>query len=307
MDDLVFISDRNLSIAKAAASVFPNSLHGICMYHLDQNMKAKFKGVEVNDIFYKCSKAYRIVEFNQIMAQIRGTDTSVAQYLNEADPTKWARSHFDGRRDCIMTTNIAEYLNGILNDARELPIEGSMGNGKEHSSTLTPCSSNPPSVEFNKDRPNPQEMEDYSSRICQNIEIDGDDMIEEPKKGMEFNSLEDLLSYYKSYGKTECKAKINALRSDGKLRLTTVHNIHNHGLSPKKSRFFRCNREVSDTVKRILDTNDMAGVRMNKSFRSLVVGAGGFENLPFLEKDCHNYIDKARHLRLGAGGAGALR
>ncbi|TXG61651.1 hypothetical protein EZV62_013014 [Acer yangbiense] len=184
-------------------------------------------------------------------------------------------------------------------------------------------------------------------------DMNGDDMIEEPKKGMEFNSLEDLLSYYKSYGKkcgfgvitkrtdrgedqiaryvtlacsrdgkarnrtlsvakrptgkTECKAKINALRCDGKLRLTTVHNIHNHGLSPKKSRFFRRNREVSDAVKRVLDTNYIAGVRMNKSFGSLVVGTGGFENLPFLEKDCRNYIDKARHLRLGAGGAGALR
>ncbi|KAK0587227.1 hypothetical protein LWI29_019469 [Acer saccharum] len=105
----------------------------------------------------------------------------------------------------------------------------------------------------------------------------------------------------------ECKAKINALRCDGKLQLTMVHNIHNHGLSPKKSRFFRCNREMSDTMKRVLDTNDIAGVRMNKSFGSLVVGAGGFENLPFSEKDCRNYIDKARHLKLGAGGAGALR
>ncbi|KAI9162161.1 hypothetical protein LWI28_024451 [Acer negundo] len=108
-------------------------------------------------------------------------------------------------------------------------------------------------------------------------------------------------------GKTKCKAKINALRYDGKLRLTTIHNIHNHGLSPKKSRFFRCNREVSDAVKRVQDTNDIADVRMNKSFGSLVVGAGGFENLPFLENDCRNYIDKARHLRLGTGCAGALR
>ncbi|KAK0580907.1 hypothetical protein LWI29_007643 [Acer saccharum] len=201
-----------------------------------------------------------------------------------------------------------------------------MGNGEEHPYTLTPCSLNPPSVEFNEDRPNPQETEDCSSGKCQNVEIDGDGdgdgdhMIEEPKKGMEFDSLEDLLSYYKCYArnrslsvtkrptrKTECKAKINALRCDGKLRLTTVHNIHNHGLSPKKSRFFRCNREVSDAVKRVLDTNDRADVRMNKSFGSLVVGVGGFENLPFLEKDCRNYIDKARHLRLGAGGTGALR
>ncbi|XP_041011462.1 protein FAR1-RELATED SEQUENCE 5-like [Juglans microcarpa x Juglans regia] len=108
-------------------------------------------------------------------------------------------------------------------------------------------------------------------------------------------------------GKTECKAKINALNVDGKFRLTTIHNIHNHGISRNKSRFFRCNREVSDSVKRVLDINDMAGSRMNKSLGSFVVGTGGFENLPVLENDCRNYIDKARHLRLGKGGVGALR
>ncbi|XP_035547427.1 protein FAR1-RELATED SEQUENCE 5-like [Juglans regia] len=107
--------------------------------------------------------------------------------------------------------------------------------------------------------------------------------------------------------KTECKAKINATFVDGMLKVLSVHNEHNHGLSPQKSRFFRCNREVSESVKRVLDTNDQAGIRMNKSFASLVQGAGGYENLSFLEKDCRNYIDKARHIRVGKGGAGALR
>ncbi|KAF5471899.1 hypothetical protein F2P56_008663 [Juglans regia] len=46
---------------------------------------------------------------------------------------------------------------------------------------------------------------------------------------------------------------------------------------------------------------------MNKSFAALVQEAGVFENLLFLEKDCRNYIDKARHLRIGKGGARALR
>ncbi|XP_041017975.1 protein FAR-RED IMPAIRED RESPONSE 1-like [Juglans microcarpa x Juglans regia] len=45
---------------------------------------------------------------------------------------------------------------------------------------------------------------------------------------------------------------------------------------------------------------------MNKNFYSLVVDAGGFENLQFQEKDCRNFIDKARHLRLGKGGGEAL-
>ncbi|XP_041011234.1 protein FAR-RED IMPAIRED RESPONSE 1-like [Juglans microcarpa x Juglans regia] len=64
---------------------------------------------------------------------------------------------------------------------------------------------------------------------------------------------------------------------------------------------------MSESVKRVLDTNDLAGIRMNKSFGSLVVGVGGFENLPFLKNDCRNYIDKARHLRLGASDAGTFR
>ncbi|XP_042983189.1 protein FAR-RED IMPAIRED RESPONSE 1-like [Carya illinoinensis] len=46
---------------------------------------------------------------------------------------------------------------------------------------------------------------------------------------------------------------------------------------------------------------------MAKSFNALAVEAGGFEKLPFIEKDARNYIDKARHLRLGKGGADALR
>ncbi|XP_041003925.1 protein FAR-RED IMPAIRED RESPONSE 1-like [Juglans microcarpa x Juglans regia] len=90
------------------------------------------------------------------------------------------------------------------------------------------------------------------------------------------------------------------------LKLLTVHNTHNHGLSPQKARFFRYNREVSLSIKRMLDTNDQTGIKMNKSLAALVQEAGEFENLSFNEKDCRNYIDKARHFRLGKCGAGAL-
>ncbi|XP_035547418.1 protein FAR1-RELATED SEQUENCE 5-like [Juglans regia] len=199
-----------------------------------------------------------------------------------------------------------------------------------------------------------ESKDNETSGIQNTAPTDGGNSIEEPKLGMVFSSEEELVSYYKKYGKqcgfeittqrskrdeneslryvtlgcarggkarnrtsnvarprptskTECKAKINSTFVDGMLKILTVHNTHNHGLSPQKSRFFRCNREVSESVKRVLDINDQAGIRMNKSFAALVQEAGGFENLPFLEKDCRNYIDKARHLRLGKGGAGALR
>ncbi|XP_035550982.1 protein FAR1-RELATED SEQUENCE 5-like [Juglans regia] len=220
--------------------------------------------------------------------------------------------------------------------------------------TEAPCSSSMVYEQGEDDRPESGESGYGTAETPSLDRMDEPDIIEEPKAGMEFDSVEELMSYYKLYakkcgfgsmtqrserddegsvryvtigcarggkarnrtmnvakprptGKTDCKARINALKVRGKMQLTTVNNTHNHGLSPQKSRFFRSNREVSETVKRVLDTNDLAGIRMNKSFGSLVVGAGGFENLPFLKKDCRNYIDKARHLRLGAGGAGALR
>ncbi|KAF5450147.1 hypothetical protein F2P56_030522 [Juglans regia] len=184
--------------------------------------------------------------------------------------------------------------------------------------TEVPCTNSIVDEESQEDRPESRETDDCTIGSPQLVQTDGDDIIEEPRSGIEFNSFEDLHIYYKDYakkcgfgvmtqrsergddqsiryvtlscarggkarikslnvaaprptGKTDCKAAmINALKVDGKMRLTIVHNTHNHGLSPKKSRLFRCNREVASRTS------------------------------PFLEKDYRNYIDKARHLRLGA-------
>ncbi|CAK8536178.1 unnamed protein product [Lathyrus sativus] len=47
-------------------------------------------------------------------------------------------------------------------------------------------------------------------------------------------------------------------------------------------------------VRRTIQINDDAGVRINKTFQSLVKDAGGHENIPFCEKDVRNYINKER-------------
>jgi hypothetical protein len=39
----------------------------------------------------------------------------------------------------------------------------------------------------------------------------------------------------------------------------------------------------------------------------MVVEANGYDNLTFAEKDCRNYIDKVRRLRLGTGDADAIQ
>jgi len=67
-------------------------------------------------------------------------------------------------------------------------------------------------------------------------------------------------------------------------------NDHNHDISSTKSRLIRGNRRLHLQAKRTLDINDEADVRLNKTFRSLVGQAGGFDNLQFLERDSRNYI-----------------
>ncbi|KAI5417602.1 hypothetical protein KIW84_042274 [Lathyrus oleraceus] len=48
-------------------------------------------------------------------------------------------------------------------------------------------------------------------------------------------------------------------------------------------------------VRRTIQINDVVGVRINKTFHSLVKYAGGHENIPFCEKDVRNYINKECH------------
>ncbi|XP_071678107.1 protein FAR1-RELATED SEQUENCE 5 [Lolium perenne] len=105
-----------------------------------------------------------------------------------------------------------------------------------------------------------------------------------------------------------CKAKINIVRGpEGNFHISMVILDHNHTLSPHKSRLFRCNKRLDYNVKRRLELNDRAGIRVNKNFNSLVVAADGHENLTFGEKECRNYLDKTRRLKLGSGDAEAVR
>ena len=59
-------------------------------------------------------------------------------------------------------------------------------------------------------------------------------------------------------------------------------------------------------MKRQLEVNDIADILLQKSYNSAIVEAGGYENLTFVNKDCRNYNDKVRKLRLGEGDAAII-
>ncbi|KAH7690216.1 FHY3/FAR1 family protein [Dioscorea alata] len=106
--------------------------------------------------------------------------------------------------------------------------------------------------------------------------------------------------------KTNCQAKINVVvGNDGCFTISSVILEHNHALSPRKSRFQKCNKRIDANVRRRLEVNDQAGITLSKNFHSLAI-EGGYENLTYIEKDCRNYIAKVRQFRLGVGDAEAL-
>ncbi|XP_027911571.1 protein FAR1-RELATED SEQUENCE 5-like [Vigna unguiculata] len=59
-------------------------------------------------------------------------------------------------------------------------------------------------------------------------------------------------------------------------------------------------------VRQTVDINDEAGVRINKSFRSLVCEAGRYDNITFIERDVRNYIGKQRRSLCKDGDGQAL-
>ncbi|XP_062103335.1 protein FAR-RED IMPAIRED RESPONSE 1-like [Humulus lupulus] len=153
--------------------------------------------------------------------------------------------------------------------------------------------------------------------------IEYSEILKAPEPGMYFSSFDDL---YRQYGKqegkskshkknylnpnpltkVECKARINGtILEHGKCKINSVILEHNHGLSPQKSRFYLCNREISISAQRKLELNDRAGISVAKNFQSFVIEARGHDTVPFLQKDCRNLIEKARRLRLGVGDAEA--
>ncbi|CAJ2653121.1 unnamed protein product [Trifolium pratense] len=82
--------------------------------------------------------------------------------------------------------------------------------------------------------------------------------------------------------KTECKARLNACISlDGTVSISRIVLEHNHDLSPTKARYFRSNKNLEPHIKRRLELNDRAGIRVSRNYRSLVVEANGYENLTF--------------------------
>ncbi|BAT88802.1 hypothetical protein VIGAN_05241600 [Vigna angularis var. angularis] len=90
--------------------------------------------------------------------------------------------------------------------------------------------------------------------------------------------------------KKQCPTGITIARKNEKWIIWTVVLQHSHDLCPKRSNLIRANRKLNMHAKHTLEVNDDAGVRINKSFLSIVGKSGGFENMQFVERDLVMFV-----------------
>ena len=120
--------------------------------------------------------------------------------------------------------------------------------------------------------------------------------IRSSKKGKdnELKHVKLVCSCEGNYVSTIRPVGISIGKKDGKWHIKNVVMEHSHDISPKESRLISRNRKVNMHARQIVDINDEAGVRINKSYRSLVCEARGYDNVSFIDRDVRNYIAHKR-------------
>ncbi|KAG7584249.1 Zinc finger SWIM-type [Arabidopsis suecica] len=121
-ENLTFVSDMHSSIYTGLGKVYPRSNHGACIVHLQRNVATKFKKRMLAGLISKAARAYRKTTFYEFFEEIERASPGCAEYLMVIGLEHWTRSHCYGQRYNIMTSNVAESLNAVLKEARELPI-----------------------------------------------------------------------------------------------------------------------------------------------------------------------------------------
>ena len=111
------ISDREKGINKAVKKFLPSAHHSYCVFHIQKNVKTKFKTC-LNGLLFKAAKAANEADFLAAIDEMKSIHGTAAEYVERIKPHKWARSHFPVRRFGHVTSNMVESMNHWLDDAR---------------------------------------------------------------------------------------------------------------------------------------------------------------------------------------------
>ncbi|TXG48607.1 hypothetical protein EZV62_024482 [Acer yangbiense] len=101
---------------------YPEITHGLCGFHMNMNLKNRFKSQVVCNLFHEASRAHRELEFLEKMQELSRVNMRAYDYLMRVRPHRWSRAYYPVRHYQGMTSNILECKNNCLRHARQLPI-----------------------------------------------------------------------------------------------------------------------------------------------------------------------------------------
>ncbi|KAK3194153.1 hypothetical protein Dsin_025463 [Dipteronia sinensis] len=116
------VSDRHASNEVGIRKVLPNATHVFCIWHISENVRKKFHRKDVTELFQRAARAYRQVDYDREMEELKKLHKNAYEYVLEIGPHKWSRVYCPRRRFSMMTTNVAECLNSCLRFARKLLV-----------------------------------------------------------------------------------------------------------------------------------------------------------------------------------------
>lgn len=117
-----FISDRDKGLLQALRLVFPNIPHFYCFRHLMENFNKKFKSKQLKALAWRLARCTTKGSFQQISTAISEVNESALRWLLEIGVGKWSLLHSPLPRFGVLTSNHVESVNGVLKEARCLPV-----------------------------------------------------------------------------------------------------------------------------------------------------------------------------------------
>ncbi|XP_052117824.1 protein FAR1-RELATED SEQUENCE 5-like [Arachis duranensis] len=97
-----------------------------------------------------------------------------------------------------------------------------------------------------------------------------------------------------------CPARIyvHILTDVGLWIISKVVLNHSHPCCPDRADMLKQHRELSMFVRRTIENNEEAGIRLSKTYKSFVAAGGSHRELNFIEKDVRNYITRELNLEI---------
>ncbi|XP_022894089.1 uncharacterized protein LOC111408577 [Olea europaea var. sylvestris] len=110
IENLAFVTDRRQPKINGIAEVFPEAHHGYCMYHIQGNLKTRYRGSGIVALFRRVAEAYSFEEFTKVMGEIEHKSESAWKYLSNMGVKHWARKlqqwFYDRREESQNCTSV---------------------------------------------------------------------------------------------------------------------------------------------------------------------------------------------------------